>query len=131
MKYLLDTHTLIWTITDKKKLSKKATDILEDSKNIIYSSAINLWEISLKFSVGKLSLEGFSPEQIPGLIEKMGFKILLPEAHEYSTFHQLPTHHRDPFDRMLIWQAIQQNMVLITKDDNMNLYRAEGLKIIW
>jgi PIN domain nuclease of toxin-antitoxin system len=132
MKYLLDTHTLIWSITNKQKLSKKALRILEDTQNDVYVSAINLWEISLKFSLGKLSLQGLSPEQIPELIKKMEFKIISLEATECATYHQLYTaYHKDPFDRMLIWQAICHEMILITDDENMSHYTSAGLRILW
>lgn len=132
MNFLIDTHTLIWAITNKRKLSKKATEILENVNNGIHVSAISFWEISLKFSIGKLELIGISPNQFPLLAIQIGFKLIPLVPEETATYHHLKgTWHRDPFDRMLIWQAIQQDLVLISKDKNIAEYGKEGLKTLW
>jgi len=132
MNYLLDTHTLIWSITEKSKLSPLVIQILEDANNSIFVSAVNLWEISLKYSLGKLKLEGVLPEELPKLIHQTGFELISLSADEAATFHQLPVvNHKDPFDRMLVWQAIQYNLVFISKDESLAQYHLAGLKTLW
>jgi PIN domain nuclease of toxin-antitoxin system len=131
MKYLLDTHYLIWAITETSKLSKKVKIILENPKNTIFVSAISFWEISLKYSLGKLDLGPFQPENFPTAWEEMGCEIINLNAETSSTYHQLlPKYHKDPFDRMLIWQAIKNNYTLISDDINVQKYVTEGLKVI-
>jgi PIN domain nuclease of toxin-antitoxin system len=123
MKYLLDTHTLIWSAQDTKKLSKKAKDIILDSSNEIYVSTVSFWEISLKTSINKFSFRDLDINDFPELSKKMGFKII--ELDEQVSITKLP------FDRMLIWQAIVNNFVLISKDNSMKQYREIGLNLIW
>lgn len=132
MNYLLDTHVLLWAINDDTKLSANAKEKIDDTENNIYVSAISFWEISLKFSIGKLELRGFTPSNLTELSIQIGFK-LLPLLHdECATYHHLiNTIHRDPFDRMLVWQAIKQNLTLITKDSKANLYAGSGLSTLW
>jgi len=132
MNYLLDTHVLLWVINDDTKLSTKAKEKIKDTENDIYVSAISFWEISLKFSLGKLKLRGFTPDNLTELSVQIGFK-QLPLLHdECATYHHLiNTIHRDPFDRMLIWQAIKHNFTLISKDSKASLYSGSGLKTIW
>ena len=132
MNYLLDTHTLLWSLTDKEKLSDKAFHTIEDPANAIYVSAITFWEISLKFSIGKLNLDGITPAKLPELSLKTGFQHLSLTPEESSTYNYLKTtNHKDPFDRMLIWQAMQQNLIFISKDERLAQYKSEGLKTLW
>jgi len=132
MSFLLDTHTLLWSLTEKRKLSAKAKETLENPGNTILVSAISFWEISLKFSIGKLKLEGVLPQELPQLAQETGFKLIPVTSSEAATYHLLTTtSHRDPFDKMLIWQAIRLNLIFISKDKNMTRYAKEGLKILW
>ena len=131
MKYLLDTHYLIWVIADTQKIPRKVRDLIVDRENEILISAISLWEISLKFSLGKLDIYGFSPEDIPSLCNKMGFDLLSLTAKVTSTYHLLEAiHHKDPFDRMLIWEALSNDYVLVSADTNMKKYITSGLKLV-
>ncbi len=133
MNYLLDTHTFLWSLTEKRKLSLSALRAIENTDNAILVSAISFWEISLKASLNKLDIIGFLPEELPEIAIKSGFE-LVPISPEFSaSYHLLPYigQHRDPFDRMLIWQAIQQKYVLISKDDNIKQYKSAGLKVLW
>jgi len=128
MKYLLDTHYLIWTLTDTKKISKKIVNVITDPGNEIAVSVISFWEISLKSSIGKLTITGFSPEDLPSACLQMGFTIMPISAEDASKYHHLlASHHRDPFDRMLIWQAINNNYTLISADKTIRKYITEGL----
>ena len=132
MKYLLDTHYLIWAITETSKLSKKVKIILENPKNTILVSAISFQEISLKFSLGKLDLGPLQPENFQTACEQMGCEILDLNAETSSTYHQLlPKYHKDPFDRMLIQQCISRKMIFISKDVRLKQYKNSGLVFIW
>ena len=131
MTYLLDTHYLLWALADTKKLSKKIREIITDPANLILVSTISFWEISLKSSLGKLKLTGFSPEDLPNACLQIGFDIEPLSATDSSTYHQLTaTYHKDPFDRMLIWQSIRNGYTLISADDLVKKFSAEGLKIL-
>lgn len=132
MNFLMDTHSLIWVLEDNKNLSPVARATILDLNNQIFVSTINLWEISLRSSIGKLVLEGFDITTLPTLIKKMDFDILTLSAEDASSYHLLgEKFHRDPFDRMLIWQAIRNNFALITKDPIIKLYESEGLRTLW
>lgn len=132
MSYLLDTHTLIWAVTEPAKLSVTARDVLTNGENDIVVSAISFWEISMKHSIQKLTLDGLSPDDFPEAAIKTGFRLLELDATTTSTYHRLTaTYHKDPFDRMLIWQALQRNFRLISKDENVSKYASEGLQVIW
>ncbi len=133
MNYLLDTHTLIWAITEKEKISVLGYKAIENTDNTVFVSAISFWEIALKLSINKLDISGFLPEQLPELSIKSGFSLISLLPSEAANYHHLPImeNHRDPFDRMLIWQAIQQDLILISKDKNITQYRAAGLKLLW
>ena len=130
MTYLLDTHYMLWTVADTKKLSKNIKELISDPDNTIIVSAVSFWEVSLKRSVGKLNVEGFAPEVLPKACKQMGLEIEVLSVENCSTYHQLKaTYHKDPFDRMIIWQAICNNYTLISVDSNVKKYTSEGLKV--
>jgi len=132
MKYLLDTHTMIWAATETSKLSQIVRKILEDPKNQILTSPVSFWEISLKYALGKLELNGILPDDLPAACSDMDFDLLPLSANIASTLHHLKAiYHKDPFDRMLIWQAMCSKTTLISKDSKITLYSTEGLKVIW
>jgi PIN domain nuclease of toxin-antitoxin system len=130
MNYLLDTHFFLWTIFAPQRLSSTIQEILVTSGNRIFVSPISLWEISLKYALGKLNLHGAHPEQLLSLVKTMKFEILPVLPSEAVTFHQLPiSSHKDPFDRFLIWQAIQNQLVFLSEDTQIKEYAQYGLKI--
>jgi len=130
MTYLLDTHYMLWAVADTRKISRKIKDVIINPANHIIVSAISFWEVSLKTSVGKLHISGFSPEDLPTACLQMGFVIEDLAAETCSTYHLLqPAYHKDPFDRMLIWMAIKHGYMLISADENVKKYTSEGLKI--
>jgi PIN domain nuclease of toxin-antitoxin system len=132
MNYFLDTHTLIWSLTENKKLSDVVKDTLENIENEIYVSAISFWEISLKYSLGKITLQGFAPEELLKLTIQMGFKLISISPDDCVDFYKMGNLiHRDPFDRMLIWQALKHDFIFITKDNTIKQYCLIGLKILW
>lgn len=132
MIYLLDTHVLIWSLMDVGKLSSKVREIIENQENTILVSAVTFWEISLKVSLHKLNLQGVIPEDFPRLALETGYELIPILPEEAASYHQLKADwHKDPFDRMLIWQAIQRKVMLISKDDQVFKYANVGLKVVW
>ena len=132
MNYLLDTHTFLWSLAKSKNLSVVAGKAIKNPGNEIYVSAVVLWEIAIKNRIGKLDLGGIEPEELLSYAEKMEFQLLGLSPEEASTYGNLkePT-HKDPFDRMLIWQAIQRKMILISKDHELNKFEEYGLRLLW
>jgi PIN domain nuclease of toxin-antitoxin system len=112
LRYLLDTHVLVWWLTDHEKLSKKVCDLIADHNNQIFISSVTLWEMALKKDLGKLSI---NVDLLP-LLQTHKFQFLALNAVEALGVIELPTIHSDPFDRVLIMQAKLNNLVLITKD---------------
>ena len=130
MSYLLDTHFVIWALSETKKIPAKIKTILTDPEQEILVSTISFWEISLKSALGKLIISGIAPQEIPDACMKIGFTILDLSSEDSSTYHFLRAiHHRDPFDRMLIWQAIRNDFTMISEDSLIKKYESEGLKI--
>lgn len=132
MKALLDTHTFLWAAMSPEKLSAKARSAIREPANDVAISTVSFWEISLKFALGKLSLKGCTPEDLVPLTLEMGIAVATPTPTECATFHKLPKlAHKDPFDRMLIWQCLQRDCALIGHDGAFHEYEALGLKTIW
>lgn len=132
MKYLLDSHTMLWALCDHRKLSTKVKNILEDPHHEIFVSAVTFWEISLKFSLGKLYMRGLTPNDLPKAVVDAGFALLPLQPQEAASYHEFNAdRHRDPFDRMLIQQAILNKLILLSKDKNVAQYQSTGLKVIW
>jgi PIN domain nuclease of toxin-antitoxin system len=128
MKALMDTHTFLWWNVDDPRLSKRARDIIADGENEIYLSAASAWEMAIKTAKGSLVL----PEE-PGLYvtSRMSQHRILPLAVQVShalRVHELPLHHNDPFDRLLVAQCQVESIPLITKDEEIRRYDVE---IIW
>jgi PIN domain nuclease of toxin-antitoxin system len=106
MNCLLDTHTFLWAAMYPEKLSCHARATILDAANDIHVSVMTFWEVSLKFALGKIELQGTTPEELPDAAIQMGFTLLTLAPQDAATFHQLPRfQHKDPFDRMLIAQA--------------------------
>ena len=132
MRYLLDTHAFLWAAFTPNKLSTKARKAILDGENSVFVSSLTFWEVSLKYGLGKITLENCKPEDLPGMAKQMNIEIIYPTSQESATFYQLPrVVHKDPFDRMIIWQAIQQQAVLISKDAVFPEYRQFGLQVLW
>jgi PIN domain nuclease of toxin-antitoxin system len=132
MSYLLDTHVFLWAAFSPDKLSVKARKVIKSSDNRVCVSVLSFWEVSLKFALGKIVLENCMPDDLPRVAERMNIEIIHPTAQETASFYRLPkVAHKDPFDRMIIWQAIQQPMVLVSKDANFPEYEKFGLRVIW
>jgi PIN domain nuclease of toxin-antitoxin system len=125
-QYLLDTHTYLWWLTDDQRLSQTAKAVITNPNNLIYISVISAWEVSLKQSL----LKNFSVNVSLGeIFSDASFKILPIEIGHVLTLNKLPFHHKDPFDRMLIAQALTQNLPIITIDEKFNQY--QDLSLLW
>jgi PIN domain nuclease of toxin-antitoxin system len=121
----------LWSLFSPEKISRHAAKTIKESENRIFVSTITFWEIALKFSLAKLELEGITPDELPEFAEKMNFELLSLSAGDAATFYHLPRiTHKDPFDRMLIWQAIREKMVMISKDRKIAAYEDYGLLIL-
>lgn len=131
MKYLLDTHILLWILFEPEKLSVETKKILEDYNYVKCVSVITFWEISMKFSKGKLFLQNYNPSDLPALCEKINLQIInLRQTETASLFNLSADFHKDPFDRMLIWQCIQNDYTFISDDKNVKRYISIGLKVL-
>ena len=117
MGLLFELCTFLWIVSDDSMLSAKARDIFVDHDNDVYLSVVSTWEISIKYALGKLSLPDDPIRYIPMIREKHGIHTM--PLSEEATLHlpKLPDYHKDPFDRMLICQAIIDGMVILSPDD--------------
>lgn len=127
MNYLLDTHVIIWAAMRPERLSKKARELILEPESEKFISTASLWEISLKMSLKKLDL-GSSFEEFVELQIANDFHFLPSRVPHYSRLTSLPWYHRDPFDRLLISQAIQEDLTLITADKAFDGYQ---VKTVW
>jgi PIN domain nuclease of toxin-antitoxin system len=129
---LLDTHSFLWAAIAPEKLSAKARKLIADPAHEIHVSTISFWEISLKFALGKLDLVGCTPDDLVNVARDMGLDIVAPTPEESAGFHRLPKHaHKDPFDRMLIWQCLQRRWTFVSRDGALADYSAQGLTTLW
>ncbi len=122
MKYILDTHTFLWFITDDPTLSSNARNLIEDINNERLLSIASVWEIAIKTSLGKLELarpfEEFIPQQL-----RQNYVDLLPiEIPHLAKVSKLPFHHKDPFDRLIISQSLVERIPIISVDDKLDNY---------
>jgi len=121
MTYLIDTHILLWYIVGDKRIKAETRQTLENANNIFFISNASLWEIAIKASIGKLELKGNIKDLNDFLISK-GFNILEFDFDDLDTLMSLPFHHQDPFDRIIIAQAITKGITLISYDENNSKY---------
>lgn len=132
MNYLVDTHLFLWSLLSPRKISQKVKIILSEPDTPKYVSSITFWEISLKFSLGKLELEGILPDELPEVSKKAGFEILELDTKVAASFYKLPRiANKDPFDRVLAWQAILNKYCLLTQDPGFAGYKKYGLQLVW
>lgn len=127
MKVLLDTHTFLWYIEGSSSLSHQAREVIESPKHDLYLSIVSLWEIAIKLGLGKLQLQNPFHE-LQEVAEQLNIKILLISFADTECYLGLPLHHRDPFDRMLIAQAINYSLVLVSQDTAFDAY---SIQRVW
>jgi len=123
MGYLLDTHSLLWALGKPDALSDSAKAAISDANNIIHVSTASLWECAIKASIGKLEL----PEEFFDAVIMAGFEELLIRIPHLKVYGDLPMHHRDPFDRMLVAQATAESLTLISRDSKIAEYGVDIL----
>ncbi len=116
MKLLLDTHTLLWFISGSSNLSSSARLAIEDAANEKYVSIASIWETAIKVSIGKMTLAAPFDSLFPQQLQVNGFELLPVKVEHTSVVTTLPFHHRDPFDRLLIAQAINEKMTIVSLD---------------
>jgi len=132
MRYLLDTHTFLWAMFDPLKLPGKVIKTIENNENEIFVSTISFWEIALKYNIGKLDLQNVTPDELPFYAAESDFEILNIDEKIVSSFYRLKKYgHCDPFDRMLIWQAINEDLIMISRDKMFKEYIKDGLLLYW
>jgi len=129
VSFLLDTQHLLWLFIEPEKITKPRVNLLLDEKNNIYFSQVSLWEISIKYKLRKLKLGGGTPEDFYHVVENSFLHCLLLENTVLISSYQLPLLHKDPFDRLLIWQSICNDLSFISSDRSIGDYIKYNLKL--
>lgn len=124
MRVLLDTHVLLWALADDERLSETARSVIIDEANDVVVSVVSAWEVAVKRALGKLK----APSNLRQVIKEAGFAERLVGFADCERLSRLPCMHRDPFDRMLVCQALEDGMPIITKDEMIGRYQVQ---IIW
>jgi PIN domain nuclease of toxin-antitoxin system len=127
MTYLLDTVVWLWSLDSIDRINRRALEVLQSGEETIYFSAATAWEVSIKASLGKLRLPAPPHTCVLNFAEKQGLRPLsITQLHAVKVY-DLPPHHRDPFDRLIIAQAITENMTVLTADRDFDRYPVEVL----
>lgn len=122
MRYLLDTHTLLWFMTEDKELSERAHQLIIDSNSEILLSIASLWEIAIKVNIAKLDLNEPFEQLFPRELHSHGIEILDIKINSLIRLTTLPLHHRNPFDRLIIAQALVESLPIIGVDGTFDAY---------
>jgi PIN domain nuclease of toxin-antitoxin system len=126
MAYLLDTHTFLWFVSGDNQLPEKAKKVIEDMQQACFLSVASLWEITIKLQNQKLEL-GVSLKELFEFIERNQIEIIPVNMEHLLLLSNLPMHHNDPFDRLIVCQSISEGLVLISKDKQLKYYPVELL----
>lgn len=127
MRILLDTHTLLWFVDASPNLSDHAREVIEEPANQKIVSIVSLWEIAIKHSLGRLVLSLPLDQYINTYLTPSKVELLPIETLHILTFSQMPWHHRDPFDRILVAQAITENIPIISVDTALDAYSVQRI----
>ncbi len=122
MKLLLDTHIFLWYIAGEERINEHILALIRDPQNAVYLSVISEWEVIIKYQLGRLPLPVPPDQYIPEQRRRHRIAALSLEENDVSALMGLPGLHKDPFDRMLIAQAIHQDMILVTVDKIIQVY---------
>src|SRR5688572_3809480 len=122
MKLLIDTHCWLWWVSSPRELNDHAVGLLANPKTTVYFSAASAWEIAIKAALGKLALPEPAMKFVPSRIAREKMTPLPIELEHALRVETLPPHHRDPFDRLLLAQAISENLPLLTADEKLKAY---------
>jgi PIN domain nuclease of toxin-antitoxin system len=128
LRVLLDTHAFLWWIGDAAELSTRARQTIASPATECFFSAASCWEIAIKTSIGKLELDGLVERFIPSQLVANGFQELPIDIRHAARVARLPFHHRDPFDRLLVSQALEEGLAIVSADA---IYARYGIKRIW
>lgn len=128
MKILLDTHTFLWFIGGDSNLDSYARELIEDLNNERFLSVATIWEITIKYSLGRLSVPMPPSALIREHVWANSIDLLDVRPKHFDTLLALPFHHKDPFDRLLVAQAIAEEMVIVTADQGLSSY---GGNVVW
>lgn len=128
MKILLDTQAFLWLIDDSAKLSESAKKLFLNQKNELFLSLASVWELAIKTSIDKLTLKSTLEKFIPDQLQENSISQLDISFRHVAKVATLPFHHRDPFDRLIISQAIEENLPILSSDEAFDLY---GIKRLW
>lgn len=128
MNYLLDTHTFLWFLEGNSNLSEKARAIIENPENNNFISIASIWEVAVKMSIGKLRLD-IKIEDLKTEILRNNFEILPLDFEHIIELSRLEEIHKDPFDRIIISQAVSEKLVILSKDANFSIYK--NVKTLW
>jgi PIN domain nuclease of toxin-antitoxin system len=128
VKVLLDTHAFLWWLSDRRELTKRARGVISKGTNECYVSIASCWEIALKVSIGKLAIEGCLERFIPEQLAANAFGSLAIDLRHVLRTATLPFHHRDPFDRLLVAQALVEDLAVVSGDGVFDLY---GVQRVW
>ena len=121
MNLLLDTHVALWAITDSPKLSKAARELIASPKTVVWVSAASVWEIAIKHALGRGDMP-VTCQDASRYFQESGYRFLPIESEHAIAVEGLPAHHQDPFDRILIAQAISEDITLLTTDSMVARY---------
>jgi PIN domain nuclease of toxin-antitoxin system len=124
VRLLVDTHAALWLLTEDQRLSSSADRMLTDSSNEVLLSAAVVWEVAIKRSLGKLD----APDGFAGMLLDAGAVPLAISIDHARAVRSLPWHHRDPFDRLLVAQAVLEDAVLLSSDDRLHAY---DVRVAW
>ncbi|BAY62943.1 PilT domain-containing protein [Calothrix brevissima NIES-22] len=125
MRQILDTHTFIWFVMGNPRISENLRSQIENNDNLL--SLVSVWEMAIKHSIGKLNFNMSFPEFIEQQIINNGIEVIPIAREEIIVVSQLPLHHRDPFDRLLIAQSIVENIPILSADTIFDAYPIQRL----
>lgn len=128
MRLLLDTQVFLWSIAATERLSRRARRVIEDGQNDVFLSAASAWEIAIKAGLGRLSLPNDPESFVPEQMSANAFKPLPVEMRHALAVYGLPKVHHDPFDRLLVAQAIAEGLTIVTSDERLGDY---PVKVLW
>lgn len=121
MNLLLDTHVALWAIADSPKLQKKARELIESPRSSVWISTASIWEIAIKHALGRGDMPISSRDAVR-FFRESGYRFLTVEAEHAMAVEELPPHHQNPFDRILVAQALVEPMRLLTHDQMVARY---------
>ena len=124
----MDTHTFLWFIEGDARLSQKALEAILELENSRFLSVASLWEIAIKVSIGKLKNHGPFGKLVQTQLIGNDIRLLPIATNHFDTVQRLPFHHRDPFDRLIIAQVMEENLTLLSRD---SIFAAYEVQVLW